>query len=485
MHVLSFFLYLAVLFVETNSMADTQKPIALERFIIDASAFIWNVPILALLLGGGIFFMFYARFSPFRYFWHGVAILRGKYDNPDDPGEISHFQALSAALAATVGMGNISGVAVAITTGGPGALFWMWVSAFIGMATKFFTCTLAVMYRGRDTQGQPEGGPMYVITEGLGQQWRPLAVFFAIAGLFGATPMFQANQFTQVLRDMVLIPQGLSNAESHFYSDLLTGLALVILVSGVIFGGIKVIARQAERLVPMMVLLYVLTVVYILITHWAQVPACFALIFHDAFTGQAVLGGAVGEVIRTGVRRAAFSNEAGIGTAPMMHGAAKTSEPVREGLVAMLGPVIDTLIVCTMTALAILVTGVWQQKGANGISLTAQAFDQAIPDLGSWLLLLCAMVFSITTLFSYSYYGVKCLSFLIGARYKQRYNYFYIATIILGAVGSIEGVLSFIDLMYALMAIPTMVSALILAPKVRQASQVYFDKLRRQELRHR
>jgi AGCS family alanine or glycine:cation symporter len=449
----------------------------IEHFLVEFSNAAWGLPLLILLMGGGAFFMLYSRFLPFRYLGHSVNVLRGKYDDPNDPGDINHFEALSSALAATVGMGNISGVAVAIATGGPGVLFWMWVSAFVGMATKFFTCSLAVMYRGKDTNGHVEGGPMYVIVEGLGKKWKPLSVFFAVAGLFGALPIFQANQLTQVIREVVLEPNGLATA-NIFYTDLTVGLVLVVITSLVIFGGIKRIGHVAGKMVPSMVLLYMLAVFYIMAANYTSIPGAFALIFEDAFTAEAMLGGAVGAIIIAGARRAAFSNEAGIGTASMMHGAAKTDEPIREGLVAMLGPLIDTLVVCTLTGVAIIVTGSWNDSQTNGVSVTAAAFDDAMPGFGSYILVLCVMIFAFTTLFSYSYYGTKCLGFLIGAKYKYYYNYFYVFSIILGATASITAVISLIDGMFAMMAIPTMTSALLLSPKVMAAAKDYFKRMR-------
>ncbi len=455
-----------------------------EKLIIQFADWIWGIPLLILLLGGGFFLLIYSRFLPFRYFKHGVHILSGKYDNPDDPGQISHFEALSTALAATVGMGNISGVAIGITIGGPGAIFWMWVVALVGMATKFFTCTLAVMFRGKDSAGEIQGGPMYVITEGLGKNWKPLAVFFSFAALFGSLPIFQANQLTAILHDAILSPYGV---KTGFSSHLITGLIITFIVSIVIFGGIQRIGKVTSKMVPGMVVLYFLAVAYILIVNFESVPTYFLMIFENAFTaqnyaGNPVLGGSLGGLIILGARRAAFSNEAGIGTAPMAHGAAKTKEPVREGLVAMLGPAIDTLLVCTLTALAILVTDVWKSGDANGISLTVSAFGSAIPFFGKELLLLCVLIFSLSTMFSYSYYGTKSLSFLAGVKYKNAYNYFYVLTIIIASIASLTAVESLISGSFALMAIPTMVSTLILAPKVITASKDYIKRMKERNL---
>jgi len=451
----------------------------IERIFVAFGDYAWGMPLLILLIGGGLYFVISSRFQPYRYLKHSIGILTGKYDDPDAPGDINHFQALSSALAATVGMGNISGVAIAIVMGGPGALFWMWVSALVGMMTKFYTCTLAVMYRGKDSAGKLQGGPMYVIREGLGEKWKPLASFFALCGLIGCTPMFQSNQLTQIIRDKVLIPYEIIDVGSRFASDAIVGFFLVGLVSLVIFGGIKRIGTVAAKLVPLMVVLYTGSVLYIIFTHLSEVPYYFGLIFSDAFTGNAVAGGVVGEVIRTGIRRAAFSNEAGIGTEALAHGAARTKEPVREGLVAMLEPVIDTLLICTMTGLAILITGVWTDPSADGVTLTAMAFSAGIP--GQWgviILIICVLIFSITTMFTYSYYGSKCLGYLLGADKQHWYNYFYILTIWFGAIASIDAVISLIDGMFAMMAIPTMVSALLLSPKVREASKDYFKRMK-------
>ncbi|MEQ8469949.1 MAG: alanine/glycine:cation symporter family protein [Marinoscillum sp.] len=449
----------------------------LEQFFADVTAFIWGMPLLILVLGGGLFFMIYSRFLPFRYFGHAVNVLRGKYDDPNDPGDINHFQALSGALAATIGMGNISGVALAIFSGGPGALFWMWISAFFGMATKYFTCTLAVMYRGRDSEGQLQGGPMYYIREGLGKKWMPLASFFAVVGFFGATPVFQANQMVAVVRDVFLEPNGLVTS-NIFYTNLGLGIIIAILVAAVILGGIQRIGHVASKLVPGMVLLYTGSVLIILLMNFSEILPSFAFIVEDAFTAKAALGGAVGMIILEGAKRAAFSNEAGIGTAPMMHGAAKTKEPVREGLVAMLGPAIDTLVICTMTGLCIIITNVWNSGEANGILLTTSAFAKSLPGIGPIILLVCVVIFAITTVFGFAYYGRKCLSFLIGVKYGKLFDYWYIALILIGSVSSLSIVVNLVFIAYGLMAIPTMIGAILLAPKVIGASKAYFKNVK-------
>ncbi|RYH74071.1 alanine:cation symporter family protein [Flavobacteriaceae bacterium 144Ye] len=452
----------------------------LNQLISDFASYAWGLPLLILLIGGGLYLLILSRFLPFRLFGHALSILRGKYDNPDDPGEITHFQALTTALSSTIGMGNIAGVAVAISIGGPGAVFWMWVSAIIGMSTKFFTAALAIMYRGKDSQGNLQGGPMYVIVEGLGKHWKPLAVFFSFCGMVGALPVFNVNQLTQAINDILLQPNGV---EVNTTSNLVIGGVLVFFTALVIIGGLNRISKTASKLVPAMVLLYFVMVLSILILNASEVPKYFSLIFTEAFTahhytGDTFLGGVVGGLILLGIRRGAFSNEAGIGTAPMAHGATKTSQPVREGLVAMLGPFIDTIIVCTLTALAILVTGVWKTTDANGVSLTALAFEQTFASTGKYMLLCCIIVFSVSSLFSYSYYGTKCLSFLIGAKNKNYYNIVYILSIIMGATTSLAMMINLIDGFFALMAFPTMISTLILAPKVVKQIKSYTQTLK-------
>ncbi|MCF1192896.1 alanine:cation symporter family protein [Mangrovimonas sp. AS39] len=451
----------------------------LNDIVSEFASLAWGLPLLVLLIGGGLYLLIRSRLLPFIYFGHAINVLRGKYDDPNDPGEISHFQALSTALSSTIGMGNIAGVAVAISIGGPGAVFWMWVSAFIGMATKFFTSTLAVMYRGKDSNGELQGGPMYVIMEGLGKRWKFLAVLFSFCGMVGALPVFNANQLTQAIGDILLVPNGISVNDT---TNLMIGGVLVVLTAMVILGGLKRIGKIASRMVPSMVLLYFILVLIILFVNASEVPKYLKMIFTDAFSaknylGDEFLGGMVGGLILLGIRRGAFSNEAGIGTAPMAHGAAKTKEPVREGLVAMLGPFIDTIVVCTLTALSILVTGVWQTSNDNGVSLTASAFEKAIPIYGSYLLLLCVGVFSLSSLFSFSYYGSKCLSFLFGAHNKKYYNYIYVVSILLGAATPLSMMINLVDGAFALMAIPTMISTLILAPKVLQEFKAYVERI--------
>ena len=447
---------------------------SIDKIISEISSFVWGYPLLIILIGGGIYLLIISRFIPFKYFFHAIDIIRGKFDDKKSDGEISHFQALTTALSATVGMGNVAGVAVAISIGGPGAIFWMWISGLIGMSTKFFTSALAVMYRGVDSAGNKQGGPMYFIVNGLGKKWLPMAIFFSFCGMVGALPVFNVNQLTQAINDIILRPNGV---EVGLFSNTIIGLSLIILTSIVILGGLKRISRVSAKLVPFMVGVYIISVLIILIINYDKLPEYVFLIFYDAFnadyySGNSALGGVLGALIILGIRRGAFSNEAGIGMAPMAHGAAKTNNPIKEGFVAMLGPFIDTILVCTMTALAILVTGAWKSQ-ADGVTLTANAFESTFSELGNYILLACVFIFSISSLFSYSYYGTECLSFIAGDNNKKKYNYIYIISIMLGATTSLSMMINLIDTFFALMAIPTMIATLILAPKVLNELKKY------------
>lgn len=447
----------------------------MNELLVQISGILWS-NLLYLLLGGGLFFAAFSKLSPFRYLGHGISLLLSKSEEKEAPGEVSHFHALCSALSGTVGMGNVAGVAVAITQGGPGALFWMWICALLGMATKFYTCSLAVMYRGKDENGVEQGGPMYFIREGLGEKWNPLAMFFAACGMFGCLPLLQSNQLTQIVSKMFFEPQGwLVNPEADYtVSHALFGVLLAILVGLVVVGGIKRIGAVAARLVPGMVILYGGTSILIILLHVESIGPAFSLIFLDAFSGHAVAGGALGTVIVTGVRRAAFSNEAGMGTEAMAHGAAKTTEPIREGLVAMCGPLIDTLLMCTLTGLVLLVTGVWNSGIGDGVLLTTQAFEMALPGFGPYLLLAGVLCLSFSSMLGFSYYVVKCGCFLFGKRARLPVLGFYLFTIIISSVVTMSEILNFLDIAFGLMAIPTILSSILLAPKVNLAAKTYF-----------
>ena len=452
----------------------TQIEAAIAAFV----SFMWGLPLVILLVGGGFFFMLHSRLRHFRYFRHSIDLLRGKFHDDSDSigGDISHFLALATALAGTMGLGNITGVAVALTVGGPGAIFWMWVTAIVGISTKFYTATLSILYRGTDDAGRLQGGPMYIIREGLGRKWLPLAWLFAIAGMVGTLPVFQVNQLVQIIRDTVAIPNGLTTADSHFNFDLVMGIVLAVIAFSITVGNVKRVSAVAGKMVPAMVVFYFAVTSVLLMSHIDQVPAMLWLIVTDAFSGEAVSGGVIGTVILIGVQRGAFSNEAGIGTESLAHGAAKTNEPAREGLVAMVGPIADTLIVCTCTALTLLVTGVWQ-GGAQGVTMAAEAYEQVFPGFGSYLLLIMVFVLSMTTVLTYWYYGSKCMGFLFGSHREKYYLWAYMLLIVAGSVVSLDIVINLLDGAYATMAIPTMVSTLLLAPKVKAVATKYFARL--------
>ena len=441
------------------------------NLIVDFGNWVWGMPLFLLLIGGGLGFLIYSGFVPFRYYGIAIRSLRKKED--DAPGQISSFEALASAIASTVGMGNISGVAVALTMGGPGTIFWMWVSAIVGMATKFFEGSLTIMFKGKDSAGEPQGGPMYMITEGLGKKWRPMAVFFSIFGLIGTLCLMQANQLTEALTTVITAPLGL---ETTFGLKLIIGIVICLLVSVVILGGIQRISKVSAKLVPTMVGMYFLLVGYIVVTNLSVVPDVFYSIFAGAFEFKAGLGGLAGSAIVIGARRAAFVNEAGVGTASMMHGASKNTQPIREGLVAMIGPSIDSGLVCTLTALAILINAQYDVAQLQGIQMAMNSFEASIPGVGHYLLLIMAIIFAFSTMFSYSYYGVKCTNFLFGAKYAHYYNYFFLIMLVVGAVISLDVVVGIIDSAYALMAIPTMITLIILAPKVKKEMKIYFKK---------
>jgi len=431
---------------------------------------------LFLIVGGGLFLVFYSRLLPYRYFKHALRITAGKYDNPNDPGEVSHLQALSSAVAATVGMGNIAGVAIAIYLGGPGVVFWIWITAIIGMCIKFYSCSLSIMYRGEDSDGALQGGPMYYITKGLGKKAKPLAIFFCIAGLFGVLPAFTTNQFTQTLMK-VIEPDTVFMVLGEFQWKLIIGIVLSIITSFVIFGGLTKIAKVATAIVPFMVLVYLLAVVYILLTNVSGILPSFKLIFTEAFNLKTVVTGGLWGLILIGIRRAVFSNESGVGTAPMFHGQSKTKEPIQEGLVAMLGPFIDTIIVCSLTAVVIIISGAHLQTETNGIAMTLNAFESSIP-YGGVLLMVVVSAFALSTLFTYSYYGTKCLSFISNAKIGKYYNWVYVGSITFAAVASVDLVINLIDLSFALMVIPNMIAVLYLAPRVNKAMKYYFLKVK-------
>ena len=433
-------------------------------------------PMFILLIGGGLFLVFYSKFQPYRFFGHAIAITRGKYDDKNAKGDVSSLQALSAAVAATVGLGNISGVAIAIHDGGPGVVFWIWITAIIGMCIKFYSCSLSIMYRGQDSEGKLQGGPMFYITQGLGKKYKPLAVFFCIAGIFGFLGVFTANQFTETFMNVIKPADTLFEMTDYNWK-LVIGFILAVITSFVIFGGLKKIAKVATTIVPFMVMVYLLAVIGVMIMNASQVLPSLKLIITEAWNFDTVVTGGFWGLVIIGVRRAMFSNEAGLGSAPMYHGQSKNEEPIREGLVAMLGPFIDTILVCTFTAIVLILSGAYLEDG-SGIVMTLNAFNTSLGHWGGILLMVIVSAFALSTLFTYSYYGVKCLSFLTNAKIGRFYNWYFVIMIVFAAVASLELVKNLIDLSYALMVIPNMIAVLLLAPRVNKAAKVYFTKLK-------
>lgn len=432
---------------------------------------------LFLVIGGGLFLVLYSKAMPYRYFRHAIGITAGKYDDPNDPGDVSHYQALSSAVAATVGLGNISGVAIAIYMGGPGVIFWIWITAIVGMCIKFYSCSLAIMYRTQDSEGHLQGGPMYYITQGIGKKAKPLAAFFCVAGLVGFLGVFTVNQFTQTFMNVVE-PDTNIYAMGTLNWKLTIGVVLSIITSLVIFGGLKKIAKVATAIVPFMVLLYFVAVFAVMVMNAGDILPSLQLIVSEAFNLKTMVAGGFWGMVILGVRRAVFSNEAGLGSAPMYHGQSKTNQPIQEGLVAMLGPFIDTIIVCTLTAVVIILSGAYLEAESNGILMTLIAFEKSLFGWGDILLMLIVAAFALSTLFTYSYYGVKCLSFLTNAKIGRYFNVYYVATITFAAVASVDLVINLIDLAYALMCIPNMIAILWLAPRVNKEMNHYFKNLK-------
>jgi len=452
----------------------------LSQALSSFSSFVWGVPLMVLLVGTGVFLTLRLCFVQLRGFAHGVNVIRGKHDKASDPGEISHFAALTTALSATIGTGNIVGVAAAILMGGPGAVFWMWITACVGMATKFTSCTLAVHFRRIDESGEAHGGPMHFIELGMGKRFKWLAVLFALftaLASFGIGNMFQINNMVSAANGLIFG----EGAEISFLMRLLIGLFTAGVVASVILGGIKRIANLASKLVPFMCLFYIAAGLIILIKNADLIIPGIQLIWTQAFHApESVAGGLLGGVIRSGVARGLFSNEAGLGSAAMAHGAARTNEPVREGLVAMLGPFIDTIIVCSITALVIICTGAYETVSVKG-QLTSAAFEMGLPGSG-WLVSVGIILFAFTTLIAWSYYGDRAVDYLFGTKAVGAYRMIYVGFVVLGALRPLDDVINFCDALNGLMAIPNLIALVILTPIVTKITKEYFQKLKAKSL---
>jgi AGCS family alanine or glycine:cation symporter len=430
---------------------------------------VWGAPMLALILGTGLFLMFLLKFIPLRKIGAGFALLwSGRTKNVNERGEISPFQALMTCLAATVGTGNIAGVATAIFMGGPGALFWMWCTALVGMATKYSEVLLAVHYREKDKKGEYIGGPMFAIKNGLGKRWVWLGTAFAIFGGlagFGIGNMVQVNSMAQALDSTLHVP------------TWITGVVTTVIVAMVTLGGVKRIGKVAEALVPFMCVTYVLAGAVVLVVNAAAIPDAFALIFSSAFNPVAATGGFAGSVvmmsIRYGVARGVFSNEAGLGTAGIAQAAGTTKSAVRSGLIGMLGTFIDTLIVCSVTGLAIVSSGVWS-NGQSGAALSASAFESAMPGFGGILLTIALVIFAFTTILGWSYYGEKCWIYLVGTKSVLPFRLLWVIAVPFGAISQLDFAWLVADTLNGMMAIPNLLSLLLLSPVILKLTKEYF-----------
>ena len=442
-----------------------------------------QIPLIVLILiSGALIFTFYFRFINVRGFKHSIEIIRGKYDNPKDTGQISHFQALTSALSATIGLGNIAGVAVAVSLGGPGAVFWMVFIAFFSMSAKFVSCTLGQLYRKVNSDGSVSGGPMYYLDYGLkekgfGTLGKFLAVLYAIfiiGGAFGGGNMFQANQSYELFGKLLGIP-------AYLY-----GFMLAILVGFVIIGGIKRIGETTEKIVPFMVVLYVGASLFIILTNIDKLPGVISSILSQAFSPDSVYGGFVGALV-TGIKRGVFSNEGGVGSASIAHSAAKTDEPVREGIVAMIGPFIDTIVVCFMTASVILITAELNPLyvvggGINGAELTSAAFESAI----SWfpyILSVVVFLFSFSTMISWYYYGDKGWKYLFGSSSIRLYQGIYLGCIIIGSTASLGNVIGFSDMMILSCGFPNIIGCMFLLPLLKVKLNDYWSRYKANEFK--
>ena len=429
-------------------------------------AFVWGPPLLLLLVGTGIYLTIRLGLLQLACLPKAFQLI---FTKDKGHGDVSSFAALCTALAATVGTGNIIGVATAIKVGGPGALFWMWMAAFFGMATKYAEGLLAIKYRSKDANGAVAGGPMHYILLGMGEKWRPLAIFFALAGvlvaLLGIGTFTQVNSITESIQNTAQI------------DPAITALVLSVFVGIAVFGGLKSISKVSTAVVPFMAIVYILGTLIVIFFNIEKIPATLALIFTSAFSPVAAVGGFAGATIRTaiqnGVARGVFSNESGLGSAPIAAAAAKTNEPVEQGLISMTGTFIDTLIICTLTGLTILVTGVWSGD-LNGVALTQSAFSAIFSNFGSVLLTIFLVLFAFTTILGWNYYGERCFEFLFGVRFIWLYRVVFVFMVLLGGFIELDMVWIIADIVNALMALPNLIALLVLSPVVIAETKKYF-----------
>lgn len=454
----------------------------IDNIIVNYNDYIGGYLLLILLVPTGIYFTIKLGFLHIRKFPHSIKIISGKYDKKDDTGDINHFRALTTALSATVGTGNIVGVALAIYYGGPGAIFWMWVTGFLGMILKFVECTLSLKFRIINEDGSVSGGPMYYMQHGLKKKFgslsKVLAIVFASAAILcslGTGNMAQSNSMADALLKNYQIPVWIS------------GIGIAVIVLLVIIGGIKRIAEWTSKLVPFMAFFYFVSALTVILVLYKKIPGAFSMIIHDAFTGTAITGGFFGSVfimtLTWGVRRGLFSNEAGQGSAAIAHAAAKTEYPAREGLVASVGPFVDTLVICTLTAFVIILTGAWS-CGKEGVEMTVIGFTRGLSNigLGNWAKHIVAgglLLFAFSTIISWSYYGTRASQYLFGTKSIKPYRYIYGFFVFLGAMGKIDIVWHFVDMVITFMTIPNLIAILFLTPVVKKEIEKYFSLMKR------
>lgn len=436
---------------------------SIADFIAWLSGFVWGLPLIIFLVGTGIFLTIRISFFSFRMLPYSLKMLFKREDATSE-GDISHFQAVMTALAATVGTGNVVGVATAVVIGGPGAVFWMWMTALVGMATKYSEGILGVKYRQKNSKGEMSGGPMYYLEHGLGQKWLGvLFAFFAVfAAIFGIGNMIQANAASDVALDVFNVP------------TWLTGVIMAVLVGSVLLGGVKSIGRTAGILVPFMIVFYLLAGITIMIIQIDQVPAAIGLIFTDAFTGNAVAGGALGTVIRMGVARGLFSNEAGLGTGGIAAAAAKTDVPARQALISMTQVFIDTIVVCSITGITLVMADMYA-SGTEGAALTAQSFEAFLPGVGNYVVAITLLVFIFSTILGWGYFGEKCFTYLVGSKFTMLYRIVFVIAIIPGATMSLSTVWNLGDVFNALMAVPNLIGLVLLSGVVVAETKVFLD----------
>ncbi|WP_100012509.1 alanine/glycine:cation symporter family protein [Lentibacillus sediminis] len=441
----------------------------LENISGDISGFIWGLPLIIFLVGTGLYLTVRLMFFSFRMLPYALKLVFTK-DESGGKGDISQFQALSTSLAATVGTGNVAGVATAVVVGGPGAVFWMWMTALVGMATKYSEAILGVKYREENAKGEMSGGPMYYLEKGIGQKWLGiLFAFFAVfAAIFGIGNMIQANAAAGVANDVFNVP--------HW----VTGGVMAILVGLVLIGGVKSIGRVAGIIVPVMIVFYIGAGLLIIVLHMDQVPAAFGMIFSDAFSGQAVAGGALGTVIQMGVQRGLFSNEAGLGTGGIAASAARTDVPARQALISMTQVFIDTIIVCTITGLTLTMANLYTTD-ANGAALTSQSFEAMLPGYGGIIVAVTVLFFIYSTILGWGYFGEKCFTYLVGDNFSILYRIIFVLAIVPGAVMSLQTVWNFGDIFNGLMAIPNLIGLLLLSGVVVNETKKFIELRKREK----